>query len=378
MAKKNWIGKAAASVKRRGTKGKCGPNCNRPGCTGRALALCRAFHTIARRRKKKQAGGPIATAGVDSGIDYDAMKYNEFFGPLQEELAILQEHGERTGNKKLAIASSLGQRDIGNYYETPLMKELFRKDIPDAKTVKGKLLKAGIKTKAGGRKLINMSSGMDSNTAADFAFPNSKLTKEQKMKVADKMLPYIQERLKEEYGIFSGAARPDEILRRMNKKNPQMFERPEMPIGGLISAGVGAIGAITNIVNQSKQNKLLEQQEFERQRLEEYARNREINMGQEMGNFGARNWFNPTVMYAQFGGEVGDVPVELELEENFMTPQGNVGQVDGPSHSQGGVPYDLPDGTIVLRHRPGRSGISWSKMAEPYIKGINRIKSRYS
>ena len=53
-AKKNWIGKAAASIKRRGTKGKCGPGCNRPGCKGRALALCHAFHTIARRRKARK------------------------------------------------------------------------------------------------------------------------------------------------------------------------------------------------------------------------------------------------------------------------------------------------------------------------------------
>jgi hypothetical protein len=52
--KGGWIKKAADSVKKRGTKGKCGPNCDRPGCKGRALALCRAFHTIARRRKKKK------------------------------------------------------------------------------------------------------------------------------------------------------------------------------------------------------------------------------------------------------------------------------------------------------------------------------------
>ena len=65
--KKNWIKGANASIKRRGTKGKCGPNCDRPGCTGRALALCHAFHTIARRRKKKKKsrkkgeGGGLST-----------------------------------------------------------------------------------------------------------------------------------------------------------------------------------------------------------------------------------------------------------------------------------------------------------------------------
>lgn len=60
MASKKYINKvrknmkrASASIKRRGTKGKCGPNCNRPGCTGRALALCHAFHTIARKRKAR-------------------------------------------------------------------------------------------------------------------------------------------------------------------------------------------------------------------------------------------------------------------------------------------------------------------------------------
>jgi len=46
-----WIGKAAASIKRRGTEGKCTP-ITKPGCTGRAKALAKTFKKIARNRKK--------------------------------------------------------------------------------------------------------------------------------------------------------------------------------------------------------------------------------------------------------------------------------------------------------------------------------------
>jgi len=49
--KKNWIGAAAASIKRRGTKGKCTP-ISKPGCTGRARALAKTFKKIAAKRKK--------------------------------------------------------------------------------------------------------------------------------------------------------------------------------------------------------------------------------------------------------------------------------------------------------------------------------------
>jgi hypothetical protein len=51
-AKGGWIGKAAASIKRRGTEGKCTP-ITKPGCTGRARALAKTFKAIARKRKGK-------------------------------------------------------------------------------------------------------------------------------------------------------------------------------------------------------------------------------------------------------------------------------------------------------------------------------------
>ena len=46
----NWIQKATASIKKRGTAGKCTP-ITKPGCTGRAKALAKTFKKMARKRK---------------------------------------------------------------------------------------------------------------------------------------------------------------------------------------------------------------------------------------------------------------------------------------------------------------------------------------
>ena len=50
--KKNWIQSATASIKRRGTEGKCTP-ITKPGCTGKAKALAKTFKKMAAKRKGK-------------------------------------------------------------------------------------------------------------------------------------------------------------------------------------------------------------------------------------------------------------------------------------------------------------------------------------
>jgi hypothetical protein len=47
-----WIQKTTASIKRRGTEGKCTP-ITKPGCTGKAKALAKTFKKIAKSRKNK-------------------------------------------------------------------------------------------------------------------------------------------------------------------------------------------------------------------------------------------------------------------------------------------------------------------------------------
>lgn len=46
----NWIQKATASIKKRGTEGKCTP-ITKPGCTGRAKALAKTFKKMAKSKK---------------------------------------------------------------------------------------------------------------------------------------------------------------------------------------------------------------------------------------------------------------------------------------------------------------------------------------
>ena len=69
MKKGGWIKKAAASIKRRGTAGKCTP-ITKPGCTGRAKALAKTFKKIARNRKKKEYGGPVQKMQTQGTVGY--------------------------------------------------------------------------------------------------------------------------------------------------------------------------------------------------------------------------------------------------------------------------------------------------------------------
>ena len=50
--KKKWIQDATASIKKRGTKGKCTP-ITKKGCTGRAKALAKTFKKMGKARKGK-------------------------------------------------------------------------------------------------------------------------------------------------------------------------------------------------------------------------------------------------------------------------------------------------------------------------------------
>ena len=50
--KGGWIQDATASIKKRGTKGKCTP-ITKKGCTGRAKALARTLKKMGRARKGK-------------------------------------------------------------------------------------------------------------------------------------------------------------------------------------------------------------------------------------------------------------------------------------------------------------------------------------
>jgi hypothetical protein len=72
-----------------------------------------------------------------------------------------------------------------------------------------------------------------------------------------------------------------------------------------------------------------------------------------------KNWSKDTMTNVRYplhyadGGEVQDYdgqetsPVQLEKQEVYQTPEGQMGQVNGPSHAQGGVNMGLPENSFV-------------------------------
>ena len=73
---------------------------------------------------------------------------------------------------------------------------------------------------------------------------------------------------------------------------------------------------------------------------------------------------NTQVPLMQNGGKVQG-NVELEGKELIETPNGEMGQVEGPSHEEGGVDMQLPEGTKVYSDRLKKEG---EKMSQRKLK----------
>ncbi len=61
--------------------------------------------------------------------------------------------------------------------------------------------------------------------------------------------------------------------------------------------------------------------------------------------------YNTYLQTHAFGGEVGNIPVEVEGEEVAETPTGDLLKFKGPNHEQGGIKTDLPEHTQVFSKR---------------------------
>jgi len=84
-----------------------------------------------------------------------------------------------------------------------------------------------------------------------------------------------------------------------------------------------------------------------------------MQTGISMGGFGPStvgkigNKLLPILGNAQFamGGNISNVPVEIEGKEVGETPNGSVFEAKGPSHEQGGIPISLPQATKMYSKR---------------------------
>lgn len=84
-----------------------------------------------------------------------------------------------------------------------------------------------------------------------------------------------------------------------------------------------------------------------------------------------------------YGGNVnryamgGNVPVELEGGESGVMPNGQDFSVEGPSHAQGGVPMELPEGTDIFSDRIKMPGTkkTYSDLNKKISNKINKYKA---
>lgn len=144
---------------------------------------------------------------------------------------------------------------------------------------------------------------------------------------------------------------------------------------GPIGMAIGAIGGgIMGAVNNDKEQKQLD--------LYQKQQNRNIFTKRIMG--GANNSLplietSNTELYPHGGTINKDHPnanAELELNEQFQLPDGTVGEVDGPSHDEGGIEVALPEGTRVYSDRLKMGNKTFAQLTKPINNKIAKLDKK--
>src|SRR5690606_1990916 len=70
----------------------------------------------------------------------------------------------------------------------------------------------------------------------------------------------------------------------------------------------------------------------------------------------------------------GQVPIEAEGQELIETPQGQIGEIQGPSHEQGGVPMNVPKGSKIYSDRLSLDGKTMAERKDKRVKMLSRLE----
>ena len=84
----------------------------------------------------------------------------------------------------------------------------------------------------------------------------------------------------------------------------------------------------------------------------------------------------PLIKKMAFGGEVEQVPVEVEGDEVAQTPDGSVMEFNGPSHEEGGIPTSLPEETKIYSKRIKKFGSTMAERAKERAKKEASLESK--
>jgi hypothetical protein len=126
----------------------------------------------------------------------------------------------------------------------------------------------------------------------------------------------------------------------------------------------------------------MDKEEMEEKQKEANFKNSQKRLAKRMNV--AENWGNSNIntsqemQFAQ-GGMVLDyndpnANAELELQETFQMPNGQVGMVDGPSHENGGIAVNLPEGTRIWSDKLRYGGKTFAKHTKPITSKIARLE----
>ena len=82
-----------------------------------------------------------------------------------------------------------------------------------------------------------------------------------------------------------------------------------------------------------------------------------------------------TLQNYAYGGNIANVPVEIEGGEMGEEPDGNVFEAKGPTHEEGGIPVSLPEGTDIYSKRIKVKGKSMAQRKKDRANKEKHIKN---
>jgi len=144
--------------------------------------------------------------------------------------------------------------------------------------------------------------------------------------------------------------------------------------------GLTAVGGLSEATGLSKA--LFGESDYDKEAKERKFQEDNANLSKRMN--ASENWGNSNIntsqemQFAQ-GGMVLDYDdpnanAELELQETFQMPNGQVGMVDGPSHENGGIAVNLPEGTRIWSDKLRYGGKTFAKHTKPITSKIARLE----
>lgn len=148
------------------------------------------------------------------------------------------------------------------------------------------------------------------------------------------------------YPMFSKQVMAEE----MGKKG---YNMSEFAIGGLVMAGLGLGQGIANLIGGARQRRKAKAQAKAQAKAMREGQRMSAVRDEKLSELEPQQEYAPTFACGgkvkrkmEIGGRI--VPAEVEGGESMELPNGQGVNIEGPTHAQGGVDMNLPEGTRIF------------------------------